>query len=67
MGTGKQLHEGFPPETGTPRSPIDHVNATVVVAAYSDGTADTQNQEAFERLLSVRKGRMLATQERSPL
>jgi hypothetical protein len=42
-------------------NPIDQVNATAI-PAYSDGTADTQNHEAFERLLSVRKGRVLATQ-----
>jgi hypothetical protein len=30
---------------GTPRNPIDHVNATVAVAAYSDGTADAQTRK----------------------
>jgi hypothetical protein len=46
-----------------PANPILRVEATIAVVAYSDGTADAQDGQAFERLVSERKGRFLAYQK----
>jgi hypothetical protein len=42
---------------------VGNVNAVVDVVVYADQTADVQNEDAFNHLIAVRKGMLLAVQQ----